>query len=120
MSIVTPPLSIALAPGSLTLQWSDGTSMLPAALLRASCRCASCQTARLRGEAVDGGAATLVDALPVGHYALQLRFDDGHERGIYPWQALRELGVSAQGPSTRSAAAKGLERGQAPASADDP
>ncbi len=28
---------------------------------------------------------------PVGHYALQLVFDDGHDTGIYSWQYLREL-----------------------------
>lgn len=29
---------------------------------------------------------------PVGNYALQLRFDDGHASGIYSWQLLAELG----------------------------
>ncbi len=34
---------------------------------------------------------TLADAPPVGHYAVQLRFSDGHDRGVYPWAYLREL-----------------------------
>ena len=29
---------------------------------------------------------------PVGHYALQLYFDDGHDTGIYSWDYLFELG----------------------------
>ena len=29
---------------------------------------------------------------PVGHYALQLVFDDGHDTGLYTWQYLHELG----------------------------
>ena len=46
---------------------------------------------RLRGAAIPTDGATPVDAQPVGHYALQLRFGDGHERGIYPWALLRTL-----------------------------
>ena len=29
---------------------------------------------------------------PVGHYAVRLRFDDGHDSGLYSWKYLRELG----------------------------
>jgi len=29
---------------------------------------------------------------PVGHYALRLVFDDGHETGLYTWKYLYELG----------------------------
>lgn len=28
---------------------------------------------------------------PVGHYALRLRFDDGHDSGLYTWEYLHEL-----------------------------
>ena len=34
----------------------------------------------------------LVGIDPVGHYAVLLRFDDGHETGIYTWTLLYELG----------------------------
>ena len=30
---------------------------------------------------------------PVGHYALRIDFDDGHNTGIYSWQYLYELGA---------------------------
>jgi len=29
---------------------------------------------------------------PVGHYAVRLRFDDGHDTGLYTWDYLHELG----------------------------
>ena len=29
---------------------------------------------------------------PVGHYAVQLLFDDGHDSGLFSWRYLRELG----------------------------
>lgn len=29
---------------------------------------------------------------PVGHYAVLLRFDDGHDTGIFSWPTLHELG----------------------------
>ena len=29
---------------------------------------------------------------PVGNYALQIRFDDGHDTGIYTWELLYRLG----------------------------
>lgn len=29
---------------------------------------------------------------PVGHYAIKLIFDDGHDSGIYSWETLYDLG----------------------------
>ncbi len=29
---------------------------------------------------------------PVGNYAIQIRFDDGHDTGIYSWDTLYQLG----------------------------
>jgi DUF971 family protein len=31
---------------------------------------------------------------PVGHYAIRLVFDDGHDTGLYSWSYLRELGLN--------------------------
>ena len=96
MTGAAAPLSLALAPHALTLHWSDAESSISAPTLRAGCRCAPCQSARLRGEpaAIDV-TLTLTDALPIGHYAVQLRFSDGHDRGIYPWAYLKELAGEA-------------------------
>lgn len=31
---------------------------------------------------------------PVGQYAVRLRFDDGHDTGLYSWDILHDLGVN--------------------------
>jgi DUF971 family protein len=31
---------------------------------------------------------------PVGHYAVRLNFDDGHDSGLYTWDYLHELGMT--------------------------
>jgi DUF971 family protein len=33
----------------------------------------------------------VTDIRPVGHYALQLVFDDGHDSGLYTWEYLETL-----------------------------
>ena len=33
----------------------------------------------------------IVAIAPVGHYAAQLTFDDGHDSGLYSWSYLRDL-----------------------------
>jgi len=33
---------------------------------------------------------------PVGHYAIRLVFDDGHDTGLYTWAYLRELGAERE------------------------
>ena len=38
----------------------------------------------------------IVDIKPVGHYALQLVFDDGHDTGLYAWDYLYELCVQQE------------------------
>src|SRR5579862_2179590 len=34
---------------------------------------------------------------PVGHYAVRLVFDDGHDSGLYTWKYLHELGSEREG-----------------------
>ncbi|WP_148716092.1 DUF971 domain-containing protein [Chitinolyticbacter meiyuanensis] len=94
------PIEVGLTPQALTLVWPGGSTTLSAQALRAACRCADCRAAALRGQAVPIPAATMLAGLaPLGHYALQLRFADGHERGIYPWAYLQQL-AAAQHPSS--------------------
>ena len=38
----------------------------------------------------EGVVITRID--PIGHYAVRLVFDDGHETGLYSWDYLHELG----------------------------
>ena len=37
-------------------------------------------------------AVAILAVEPVGHYAVRIRFDDGHATGIYTWSYLHELG----------------------------
>jgi DUF971 family protein len=37
---------------------------------------------------------TITSLQPVGHYAVQPEFSDGHASGIYSWEYLYELGVN--------------------------
>ncbi|UXY16087.1 DUF971 domain-containing protein [Chitiniphilus purpureus] len=91
------PLEIRLTPQALTLVWPDGSATLSAQALRAACRCADCHAAALRGQAVPVPVATALAGLaPLGHYAVQLRFADGHERGIYPWPYLQQLAATQE------------------------
>lgn len=86
------PLRLHNQPGSLRLEWPDGTRQeLAHGLLRSQCPCAQCRAARLQGRiaAVQQGVR-LLEINPQG-YGVQLLFDDGHGRGIYPWALLREL-----------------------------
>ena len=84
------PESIELSPDHLTLRYEGRDHPLTAALLRQQCRCTHCQAARLQGR-LEPTPATLLGCSVVGHYALQLHFSDGHERGIYPWAYLLQL-----------------------------
>ncbi|MGA9334978.1 MAG: DUF971 domain-containing protein [Rudaea sp.] len=36
----------------------------------------------------------IVEIVPVGHYGVLLKFDDGHDTGIYSWSVLHDLGVN--------------------------
>ena len=44
---------------------------------------------------VPGKRHVAIEAIePVGNYAVRLRFDDGHDTGLYSWDYLHELGTS--------------------------
>jgi DUF971 family protein len=90
-SIWPTDLVLHEASGDLELTWSDGTrGRLPSRTLRHACRCAGCQNARQKGtfSPPDSRLAGLELVSDVG---LQLRFDDGHDRGIFPWAYLHSL-----------------------------
>jgi DUF971 family protein len=88
----------------LTIRWEDGVAhMLPITTLRR--HSPSADQRELRAEMARNPLTVLpanrgasqgplrADAVePVGHYALRIRFSDGHDTGIYTWRHLRELG----------------------------
>lgn len=86
------PQAIDLRPEGLRVRWTDREVVLGARDLRAACRCGGCRAAAAAGRAGEPTEGVhLVGAEPVGQYALQLLFSDGHDRGIYPWELLRAL-----------------------------
>jgi DUF971 family protein len=92
MTITACPQAIVQRPDSLLLRWPEGDRVLSAIELRAACRCGPCRAAALQGRPWPADAALLLTQVePIGGYALQLRFSDGHDRGIYPWALLYEL-----------------------------
>jgi DUF971 family protein len=82
---------------SLLIEWSDGVSIdLSHRVLRMKCRCAGCVYVRRSGRSISAPAEIeLLEVVPYGPNAVQLRFSDGHERGIFPFPYLRELEGSA-------------------------
>lgn len=88
----------------LLIQWSDGQArQYRAAELRAECPCATC---RERRGAEQRRPSTLLPVLspaeaqpihitvmkPVGNYAYNIEFSDGHNSGIFPFELLLSLG----------------------------
>lgn len=84
----------------LSVTWADGRRVdLSYRALRSHCMCADCRVGRAGADnAAEPWGALIPEDLeltgvhPIGHYALQLAFSDGHDRGIYPWSMLRDLG----------------------------
>lgn len=57
--------------------------------LRGACKCAHCLRARIDGVFPQRfEAIAIVQVAPVGGYAINIQFSDGHARGIYPWPYL--------------------------------
>ena len=84
----------------VTIDWSDGRSCTyPLAGLRAICPCVTCKGGHdnMGGppdltklhEAQDE-TLTLTAVNPVGSYALQFVWSDGHDTGLYTWDYLRQ------------------------------
>ena len=68
---------------------------IPAALLRvmtpsADARGHGPQT--LKPLAIDARGVGIADVTPIGRYAVRVSFDDGHDTGLYTWDALHRVG----------------------------
>jgi len=81
---------------SLRITWADERVCdYEAARLRRACPCAQCVNEwtgerTLRPEAISN-EVEINDVSVVGRYALNFRWSDGHETGIYSFQYLRDL-----------------------------
>lgn len=90
--------------GVLVIPWDDGhESEYPLAGLREACPCVECRGGHDNMAApADPGVFDVIPLapaksyavariLPVGRYAVQPEWDDGHHTGIYTWPYLRAL-----------------------------
>jgi ATP-binding protein involved in chromosome partitioning len=95
----TTPTEIAQhGPRALRIRWADGRQdVFDVRSLRLACGCASCVDEWTGEETLDPGSVPddvhPVRIEPVGRYAIQVEWSDGHSSGIYPFRRLRELGV---------------------------
>ena len=76
--------------------WSDGhESYYPGHALRCACTCATCVDERTgRKVLIDERVprdVRLLEVHPVGRYGISIRWSDGHDTGIYPFDRLRAM-----------------------------
>ena len=87
-------IRIRRATASLEVDFDDGTrARLPAEYLRVES-----PSAEVQGHGADErkivpgkAAVSIVGADPIGHYAVRIRFSDGHDTGIFTWAYLHVL-----------------------------
>jgi DUF971 family protein len=98
---VTKPRAIdRVGPDIIRITWSDGVvSEYQARQLRLACPCAACVEEWTGRALLDPNAVspflTIMVVDPVGRYALNFTFSDGHHTGIFSWERLRALAAAA-------------------------
>ena len=93
-------------PSHIVIHWSDASSArLAAGELRKRCPCATCREKKSAGDSAPGRPLSLpvlsmseaqplrIEGMrPVGNYAYNIAFSDGHDSGIFTFEYLLELG----------------------------
>jgi DUF971 family protein len=82
--------------GNLLVRWDDGKeSKFAPRWLRARCPCAECveewSGRRVVGEGQIAEGVRARGMKPIGRYAIQIEWSDGHSTGIYSWDYLLKL-----------------------------
>lgn len=101
--MITPTKIRKTDPKTLSITWSDGkVCEYKLSVLRKKCPCASCKAEQeAKGSSFiplfAGDALELASVKPMGHYALQLNWKDGHTTGIYNYEYLRDLCPQEEG-----------------------
>lgn len=98
MATAPAPTEITLHQKSqlLEIAFADGKAFqLPAEFLRVYSPSAEVRGHGPGQEVLQSGKkdVQIVALEPVGHYAVQLRFSDGHDTGIYSWDLLYDYGT---------------------------
>ncbi len=98
------PTSIARdGQSSILIEWTDGSSLrYSAAELRKKCPCATCREKHGAQEKKaftmpvlsleEARPLTIKHMRPVGNYAYNIAFSDGHDSGIFTFDHLQEMG----------------------------
>jgi DUF971 family protein len=97
MAALVNPTAVTVHQASRVLEvgFDDGRSFrIPFELMRVFSPSAEVQGHGPGQEVLQTGKrdVLITDIVPVGHYAVQPRFSDGHESGIFTWDYLYELG----------------------------
>lgn len=94
------PTELRLRDGGrlLTVSFDDGSFDLSAEYLRVTSPSAEVQGHTAAEKRTVGGKRRVVVTAvePVGHYAVKLVFDDGHDSGLFTWDYLYELGADRE------------------------
>lgn len=78
--------------GLVRITWDDGhVGEYRKGYLRGHCPCALCQGHGGELKFIDVPDAKLAEIQAVGNYAIQFRWEDGHNTGIYTYDYLRSL-----------------------------
>ena len=109
MRSTTPKnIEVSLSSG-VQIDWSDGHhSEYTLDYLRGKCPCALCTNATQKPAAAASPFQLYTKVLkmdavdPVGRYALQFKWNDGHSSGIYSYEHLRDICPCAQCLSEKS------------------
>ena len=116
MAVSVTDIHLERATGILHLQFDDGlAASLDAEYLRVESPSAEVQGhGPGQRQLVGGKRSVRIDRIiPVGHYAIQLVFDDGHDSGLFSWEYLHQLARERpqRWPAYENAlAARGLSR----------
>ena len=83
--------------GEVGIVWDDGREDFHSArALRLACPCAQCVDELTGQKRLDPArvhaALRALHWAPVGHYAVQFRWSDGHDTGLFTFETLRALG----------------------------
>lgn len=96
MTAPVHPVAMSAEGTSLRLQWNDGhVSVYPPAYLRLQCTCAHCVSENTGERIIQSKDVAPnihpLQADPVGRYAIQIAWSDGHKTGIYSFEHLRKI-----------------------------
>lgn len=100
----TLPVSLdKSAERKLIICWNDGRQQaIPFRVLRDACQCATCMDEKTKAVEKPAGMLNVISAAeaapiditlmqPVGNYAYNIHFSDGHTTGIFTFERLRAL-----------------------------